>query len=79
MNKMACVTCDHTMQRVSEYVYLWWCPTCGTIKEPIGFTKPNLVERVNEFVNFFGDEDDTILPMLRQYGITESIGKRMES
>ena len=75
MSSAVCVTCDHTMQRVCN---LWWCPTCGTIKEPIGFTKPNLVERVTEFVNFFGDEDDTILPMLKQYGITESIGKRME-
>ena len=79
MNKMACVTCDHTMQRVSEYVYVWWCPTCGTLKDPKGFTKPKVVCQVVELVEEFGDDDEIMVPWLRQYGITESIGKRMES
>ncbi len=47
---MACVTCDHTMQRVGNLTY--WCPRCGTIKvhedSQNGISRPWLVERVHK-------------------------------
>ena len=74
---MACPTCDHTMQGVSEWV--WWCPRCGTIKDPSGITKPKIVERVANLRDFFdNDNDDPIVVMLNQMGISEAIGKHAE-
>ena len=29
---MACPTCDHTMQKINDSPYLFWCPRCGTIR-----------------------------------------------
>ena len=74
---MSCVNCDQTMQRLSDDV--WWCPRCGTLKDRTEFTKPKIVERVTEFRNFFdNDNDDPIVVMLNQMGISEAIGKHAE-
>ena len=40
---MACPTCDHTMQSVTDKV--WWCSRCGTLKADRE-SRPVLVERV---------------------------------
>ena len=74
---MSCVNCDHTMQGLSDYV--WWCPRCGTLKDRTGFTKPKIVERVANLRDFFdNDNDDPIVLMMNQMGISESIGKHAE-
>lgn len=43
---MACPTCDHTMQGISDGYF--WCPRCGTLKrrddEPAHTTQPQLTK-----------------------------------
>lgn len=71
---MACPNCDHTMQSVSEWV--WWCPRCGSIKDPNGTTKPKLVGKVVRFIELLEPDkadDELSLAVLKYLGVTESI------
>lgn len=57
---MACHTCDHSMQRISETERVFWCPRCGSIKRvPTGahteVCVPMLVERCRQFQASNGD------------------------
>jgi hypothetical protein len=71
---MACPTCDHTMQSLSEWVC--WCPRCGTIKDPSGTTKPKIGDRVKKFCLLLSkDNHDDALSMaaLRNLGVYECL------
>ena len=81
---MACPKCDHTMHKVGvclppyTEVPIFWCPRCGTLKANIVTGEdesPTLVDRVERFADQFGEDDDTIIPVMRRMGILESIGK----
>jgi hypothetical protein len=79
---MACPKCDHTMQNIGcnhapyHDVPVFWCPRCGTLKASIVTQQdevPKLVSRVVEFCSQLGDDDDTVIHMIKQMGIHESV------
>jgi uncharacterized protein YbaR (Trm112 family) len=56
---MACPTCDHTMQRISEAEKVFWCPRCGTLKchiveDRFNDEPPMLVSRCRRFGQSLG-------------------------
>ena len=76
---MACPNCDHTMQQIqgnitqgpgSHDYRVFWCPRCGTLKNIDGISKPMLVSRVVKFAGHFGEDDDTVVPMVYTIRLT---------
>jgi hypothetical protein len=69
---MACMTCDHTMHRLSSGDC--WCPRCGTLISGSGdrveIETPMLVDRCRKFSETLGPSWSALW---HQLGIEESI------
>lgn len=76
---MACETCDHTMECVSDYgpSCVWWCPRCGTIKHGTNgeydIESPKLVARVIEFASTLTCAESNVIANFERLGIREAV------
>lgn len=81
---MACPTCDHTMQRLTDGIT--WCPRCGTLKYDGGYfgnhyqPDPDVPKLVNQIIKLIDITKDNahislITEIIHQLGITESVQK----